>query len=114
MEKYYTPEQAEEIRKRGEVMGEEQIRQVEAEWSELMEKVRVEMEKGTEPTSDAVQRLAAQWMDLVNQFTGGNPEIVKAVGNMWNQEQTIHGIDTGEMRKMMEYISKALAANHGA
>jgi hypothetical protein len=35
------------------------------------------------------------------------------VGNMWQQEENIHGIDTHEMREMMGYISAASAHARG-
>ncbi len=110
-EKYYTPEQLEALQRRREEVGEERIRAAEAEWAELMNEVRVEMEAGTDPSSERVQRLARRWMGLVSEFTGGDPGIERSVGNMWRQEENIHGIDTAEMREMMEYISRAMAAN---
>ncbi|CAA9452108.1 MAG: Transcriptional regulator, MerR family [uncultured Rubrobacteraceae bacterium] len=109
--RYYTPEQREEIEERGRGLGEERIRQVEAEWPELMEQVRAEMEAGTDPSDERVQRLAKRWMELVREFTGGNPEIESSVRNVWRQEETIHGVDTGPMREMGEYISRAMAAS---
>ena len=111
LEKYYTPEQRQEIRERGQKVGAERIRQAEAEWQELMEQVRAEMDKGTDPADERVQLLARRWMSLVQEFTGGNPEIEKSVGRMWQQEQTIHGIDTQSMREMMGYISQVIAAS---
>ena len=111
MEKYYTPEQIKELKERAEIWGEERIRKAEADWQELIEEVRAEMNNGSDPASERVQTLAKRWMDLVQGFTGGNPEIERAVGKMWQQEETIHGIDTRSMREMMSYISKALAAS---
>ncbi len=111
LEKYYTPKQLEELKQRRRVLGEERIRQAEAQWSELIEQVRAEMDKGADPASERVQLLAERWMELVNEFTGGNPEIERSVGNMWQQEETIHGIDTSHMREMMEHVSKAIAAS---
>ena len=111
LEKYYTPEQLEELKQRAEMLGEERIRQSQVEWSELIEQVRAEMDKGTDPASETVQRLARRWMDLVNAVTGGNPEIEKSLRKMWQQEETIHGINTREMREMGEYIAKAIAAS---
>jgi DNA-binding transcriptional MerR regulator len=108
--KYYTPEQMEELKQRREQLGDEHIRQVEAEWPELMAKVQAEMDKGTDPADERVQQLARRWMELVREFTGGDPGIAKSVGNMWQQETNIHGIDTANMRKLMEYVQQALAA----
>jgi DNA-binding transcriptional MerR regulator len=110
-EKYYTPEQLKEIKERGQKLGAERIRQAEAEWKELIEQVRAEMEKGTDPASEPVQRLAKRWMGLIQEFTGGNPEIAKSLRTLWQQEPTIHGLETGPMREMGEYISKAMAAS---
>jgi DNA-binding transcriptional MerR regulator len=110
-EKYYTPEQLEALQRRREEVGEGRIRAAEAEWAELMNEVRAEMEAGTDPSSERVQRLARRWMGLVSEFTGGDPGIERSVGNMWRQEENIHGIDTAGMREMMEYISRAMVAN---
>jgi hypothetical protein len=110
LEKYYVPEQLEELEQRRGSLGEERIRQAEAEWAELMEQVRAEMERGTDPSNERVRLLAGRWMELVHEFTGGNPGIERSVGNMWQQEETIHGIDTRQMRDMMEYVSKASTA----
>ena len=110
LEKYYVPEQLEELEQRRGILGEERIRQAEAEWAELMEQVRAEMERGTDPSNERVRLLAGRWMELVHEFTGGNPGIERSVGNMWQQEETIHGIDTRQMQDMMEYVSKASTA----
>jgi DNA-binding transcriptional MerR regulator len=110
LEKYYTPEQLEWLRQRGEQLGEERIRQVEAEWPELMAQVRAEMEKGTDPASESVQRLARRWRELVREFTGGNPGIEQSLSALYRQEPTVAGLDTQGMRPLMEYVSKALAA----
>src|SRR5215208_5517725 len=111
LEKYYSPEQLEYLEQRRREVGEERIRQAEAEWAELMEKVRAEMEAGTDPSNERVQALAARWMGLVGEFTGGDPGIERSLGNMWQQEENIHGIDTGEVREMGRYVSAAMAAS---
>jgi MerR family transcriptional regulator, thiopeptide resistance regulator len=109
VEKYYTPEQLEEFQERARQFGEERIRQAEADWQELIAQVRAEMDRGTDPASETVQALARRWTALVDAFTGGNPEIHKALQQMWTQEQTIHGMDTAEMRKLREYVYRGTA-----
>jgi MerR family transcriptional regulator, thiopeptide resistance regulator len=109
--RYYTPEQLEYLERRREEVGEERIREVEAEWPRLMEEVRAEMEAGTDPSDERVQALAARWMGLVAEFTGGDPGIERSLNNMWSQEENIHGIDTAETRELGEYVSRALAAS---
>lgn len=110
LDKYYTPEQRKELEERRQAVGDERIRQVEGEWKELMEQVRTEMEKGTDPASESVQALARRWMGLVREFTGGNPGIEKSLGTMYQQEPAVHGMDTGPMKEMMAYIRKATEA----
>ena len=111
LESYYTPEQLEALERHRQQLGEERIRAAEAEWSELIERVRTEMETGTDPADERVQRLAKRWMELVEEFTGRDPGIERSVRNMWRQEENIHGIDTAQMREMMGYISRAIAAS---
>lgn len=106
--KHYSQEQLEYLEQRRQDFGEEQIRQFEAEWAELIENVRAEMEAGTDPSDERVQRLAKRWMELVEAFTGSDPGIERSLGNMWRQEDEVHGYDTSEMRGMMEYISRAM------
>lgn len=111
VERYYTPEQLETLERRGREIGDERIREVEAEWPRLMQDVHAEMEAGADPSDERVQRLAKRWMELVGEFTGGDPGIERSLGNMWRQEENIHDIDTAETRELGEYVSRALAAS---
>lgn len=114
-EKYYTPEQLEQLKVRSRQVGEERIRHAETEdWPQLLAAVRSEMDKGSDPASAPVQALARRWMALVQEFTGGDPGIEKSLRTMYQQEQTIHGMDVGAMRPMMEYMQKAIAAAKSA
>jgi DNA-binding transcriptional MerR regulator len=108
-EKYYTPEQLEELKQRRQVIGEERIRQSQVEWQELIEQVRVEMEKGTDPKSEPVQLLARRWRDLIEEFTGGNPEIEKSLNTMYQQEGSEVASRNSFDTRICDYISKAIA-----
>ncbi|HWE63413.1 MAG TPA: MerR family transcriptional regulator [Chloroflexota bacterium] len=112
MEKYYTPEQLEYLKQRRQTVGEERIREVEAEWPRLIEEVRVEMESGTDPASERVQQLARRWMALVQEFTGGDPGIQQSLSTMYRQEQPqdVHPSLDPRMREYMAYINKALGS----
>jgi DNA-binding transcriptional MerR regulator len=114
LDKYYTPEQREELKQRREALGDERIRQSETEWKELMEQVQAEMDKGTDPADERVQHLARRWTGLVGEFTAGNPSLEKSVARVWREETTVAGIDTANMRRMMEYVGKAMAAGRKA
>ena len=89
VEKYYTPEQLAWLKERADQIGQERIREVEAEWPRLMAEVRAEMEKGTDPGSERVRSLAKRWMGLIREFTGGNPEIEQAARSWWDSEESI-------------------------
>jgi len=104
-EKYYTPAQLGELEERKEKLGEKRIEEVQAEWPRLMAEVKAEMEKGTDPHTERVRDLAARWKGLIDEFTGGNAGITKSLSNVWKQESRVGGYDTGEMRKLMEYLA---------
>ncbi|HVR97334.1 MAG TPA: MerR family transcriptional regulator [Thermoanaerobaculia bacterium] len=110
LEKYYTPEQLEELKQRREALSEGRMREVEREWPELMAQVQAEMDKGTDPADERVQELARRWMGLIQEFTGGNPGIHQSLSRMYQQEPVVHGMDTGAMGGMSEYITRALQA----
>jgi DNA-binding transcriptional MerR regulator len=110
IEKYYTPEQLEQLKARAEQVDPERIREVEAEWPRLMAEVRAEMDKGTDPADPRVQELAKRWEGLVREFTGGDPGIFNSLKRMYESEPKVHGMDTGPIREMRAYIDKALAA----
>jgi DNA-binding transcriptional MerR regulator len=109
-EKYYTPEQLEELSQRREQLGEDRMREVQDEWPKLMDEVRAEMERGTDPADERVQALARRWAGLVREFTGGNPGIERSLGNLYQNESTVHGMDVAGMRPLMEYVQRAQAA----
>ncbi|MGH3087570.1 MAG: TipAS antibiotic-recognition domain-containing protein [Rubrobacteraceae bacterium] len=111
IEKYYTQEQLDYLAKRREEVGEERIKEVEAEWPRLMEEVKTEMEKGTPPEDPRARELARRWMGLIEEFTGGDPGIERSLNDLWNGETEVHGIQTAGAREMGEYISKAMAAS---
>lgn len=86
VEKYYTKEQLEELKERAERIGDEQMREYERQWGELIAAARAEMEKGSDPQSEPVQELARRWRGLVEAFTGGNPGIRDSLQKMYDQE----------------------------
>jgi DNA-binding transcriptional MerR regulator len=117
IENYYTAEQMEYLKKRGELIGEERMRQAPADWSELIAQVRAEMEKGTAPTSPYVQSLAQRWLALINEFTGGDAGITRSLGRVWNEQgdniTAQHGSEY-DPRGVSEYIGQAIAAVKGS
>lgn len=108
-DKYYTPEQMEYLKKRGEELGEEKIKEAEAEWPQLIASVQEEMAKGTDPASEKVQALARRWQELILEFTGGDAGIENSLRNLYSQEPQV-GQQMGMHSSLMEYVARANAA----
>jgi DNA-binding transcriptional MerR regulator len=113
IEKYYSPEQLEQLEHRKQELGEERIRAVEAEWLRLIEQVEAEMGVGTDPANERVQELGRRWMELVEEFTGGDASIRRSLDNLYQQEENVAGLDTAHMRELMDYVGRANAASQG-
>lgn len=111
IEKHYTQEQLDYPARRREIVGEQRIKEVEAEWPRLMDEVRTEMGKGAPPEDPKAQELARRWMGLVAEFTGGDPGIERSLNNVWNNEEEIRSPQTQDNRAMFDYIQKAMAAS---
>lgn len=108
IEKYYTPEQQDYLKARGEQIGQERIRQVETEWQDLIEQARTEMEKGTDPSSESVQALARHWRSLIEEFTGGNSGIRQSLNTMYKQEGAEVASQGAVDSALMDYMSRAM------
>ena len=110
-EKYYTPEQLAELDERGRQLGEERMRAVEQEWKDLIAAVRAEMQNGTPHDDPRVQALARQWNALIEEFTGGNPEIRESLRRMYRDNPNV-AADHGHTHDpaMADYITKASTA----
>jgi MerR family transcriptional regulator, thiopeptide resistance regulator len=108
--KYYTPEQQEYLKERQQLLGEERIRQVEAEWQELIEQAQVEMANGADPASESVQALAQRWLELIQEFTGGNTDIEQSLTTMYQQEGSEVASRGAVNSAVMDYMSRAMTA----
>ena len=80
---------------------------------ELFEKYKTEMEKGIDPSEEAVQKLARRSQELIAAFSGGDPGIEKSLGRMYKQEggpnvMAQHGVQLDP--KVWEYMGKAMSA----
>jgi len=84
--KYYSPEQLEQIARRGAELGPERIGRVQVAWQELFAAFGRAMEEGQDPTSAEVQVLAHRAHALVEEFTGGDPGIRSGLARMYEAE----------------------------
>lgn len=113
VERHYTPEHLETLAARRDALGEAGMRRAEADWETLRAEVKAAMAVGTDPADPEVQALAKRWMALVHAFTGGDPGIRAGLDKVWENAETIHGIDAAAERAAMDYIGRALAAGTG-
>src|SRR5262245_37523036 len=101
IEKYYTPEQLEQLKKRREEGGEEMeqtIQEAPAKWAALHADVKAAMDAGVPPTDPKAQELARRWWALVSAFTGGDAGIYRSLRNMYQSEPNVMGTDTAAMK----------------
>ncbi len=85
-EKYYTPQQMERLKRRGEMLGAETIEAVQREWPQLIAEVKAAMAAGKVPEDPEVRALAARWQELVEMFTGGDPGITRSLASYYRGE----------------------------
>ncbi len=107
IEKHFSPEQLEALRKRGEALGPEALQAAQEEWPRLIASVREEMEKGTDPASDQVQLLANRWTALIQAFSGGDSQIEASLAGMYQAEPDAaaqQGLDPA----LFKYIGAAM------
>jgi DNA-binding transcriptional MerR regulator len=108
-EKHFTPEQLRQLEERAAAVGAERIAEVEAEWPRLIAEVRAAMARGVDPASDEAAGLAARWMGLVAEFTGGDAGIARSVGRLYKEESAMRQ-KTGLDSEIMGWIQRADAA----
>jgi DNA-binding transcriptional MerR regulator len=117
LEKYFTPEQLEQIQERRKEAGEEYLRQKQEEWAELIALVRAEMEKGTDPGDAKVQALAQRWQRLMDESGLADPAMRQAVKRLWEEQGDALAAQHGsqyDSRPVWGYIGRALAAAKGS
>jgi DNA-binding transcriptional MerR regulator len=85
-EKYYTPEQLTQLEQRRQALGEDAIKAVENEWTELFAQLRQHRLAGDPPSDPEVQALRRRASELIQMFTGGDPEIAASLKRMYEQE----------------------------
>src|SRR4051794_37273022 len=109
-QRYYSPEQLEQLERHRRSLGDEAIRDVEREWSEIFATLRAEMEAGTDPADPRLRPLAERGRALLAMFTGGDPGIKQSLNEMWQHEDPAklsHGMVDAEV---MAYYGRVQAA----
>jgi DNA-binding transcriptional MerR regulator len=109
-EKYYTPEQLEQLEQRRQALGDDAIKKAEQEWAELIAAVEEERARGTDPADPRVQELARRWQGLIEQFTGGDPGIFQSLKNMYDSEGVESASRGAVSPDLMDYVGRIMEA----
>ncbi len=109
IEKYYSPAQLEALAQRKEQLGEDAMRAAEQEWPELIRRMRVEMERGTDPAAPETAALARRWRALMQAFSGGDAAIEGATAQAYREEPGL-AADMGLDAALFAYAGRAMAA----
>jgi DNA-binding transcriptional MerR regulator len=103
MGKYFNEEAKAKIRERQGLWSPELHERVSRQWAELFSEVEAAL--GTDPASPAARKLAERWDALVNEFTGGDPEIAEGLKAMYRDRE-----NWPEQSKQMPLIRPELHA----
>jgi DNA-binding transcriptional MerR regulator len=86
LEEHWGPEAMGRIAARREALGEDAIREVEEAWPVLFADVRSAMDEGVDPADPRAQALGRRWRELVEAFTGGDPEIASGLARLYREQ----------------------------
>jgi MerR family transcriptional regulator, thiopeptide resistance regulator len=112
-EKYYTPEQLQQLEQRRQALGEDAIKAVEQEWKEIYAKLADLRERGVDPGAPEAQAVGDRAAELIEMFTGGDPGITESLRRMYQQEdpkKLTRGMGSPEDMAYMGEIRKAKLA----
>ena len=112
-ERYYTPEQLEQLSERAEAMGEDGMRKAEQDWADLLAEVAEEQRKGTDPGDPRMQELAGRWVALIERFTGGDPGIAASLKTMYASEGPAKASRGAVSSELMAYAGEAVRIRQG-
>ena len=111
-ERYYTPEQLEQLEQRRQRIGEDKIREVEAEWAEIFATLRAELDAGTDPADPKLRPIGERSGELMLMFTGGDPGIEASLKNMYESEGPEKASRGMADPEVSAYLGKVRAAAH--
>jgi DNA-binding transcriptional MerR regulator len=110
MDRYYTQEQLDQLEQRRNELGREGMEKAHRDWAEVIGEVEAEYARGTPPDDPRMQRLAARWTDLIEQFTGGDPGIRASLQRMYDEEGPEVASRGAVRPELMDYVRRAQEA----
>lgn len=113
MERYYTPEQLEQLSARAEALGEDGMREAQDAWAALIAELEAERVAGTDPADPRLDPLVERWTELINQFTGGDPGLHASLNRRYEAEGPERASRGAIGAETMAYAGEAIAARRG-
>ncbi len=110
-DRYYTTEQQAELARRRDALGPEGMRAAGQAWADLIAEAEAERAAGTDPAAPRIQEIASRWRSLVEQFTGGDPDISEALGRMYHEEGVERASRGAVSGDLMVYVGRALSVS---
>ncbi|WP_395700802.1 MerR family transcriptional regulator [Aquabacterium sp.] len=86
--------------------------EVDEQWQQLVDEIRVAMAAGLAAEDGTVQRLAQRWMNLMHDWMGGDFDRMLRWGQMYEAEPSMHGrggMDLAVVRYIEQAVSLRLA-----
>jgi len=111
---YFTPEQLEKARRRHEEPGfAERLRDWQTRCAHLVDKIKVEIRRGTDPAGPEAQALARQWDGTMREMSNGARHILSAIYAKIDgrgPQAAAHGILDADT---WDFLKRTLAAGYG-
>ena len=111
-ERYYTPDQLDQLEQRRQALGEDAIKDVEREWSEIFATLKQEMDNGTDPADPRLRPIGERSKQLLEMFTGGDPGIQASLKRMYETEGPEKASRGMADPAVFEYLAQVRAAAH--
>jgi len=111
-ERYYTPEQLDQLEQRRQQLGEDAIKDVEREWAEIFATLKQEMDNGTDPADPRLRPIGERSRELLDMFTGGDPGIQASLKRMYETEGPEKASRGMADPAVFEFLARVRAAAH--
>ncbi|MBK1812116.1 MerR family transcriptional regulator [Clostridium sp. YIM B02505] len=110
--KYFTKEQQLKLKKQYDILNQNNGSETFESWSNIISSFQAEMDNGTPVDDVKVIKLAKQWQEGINFFTGGDSEIIHSA-ELYYMDNPQAAKGNGMSSELYEYIKKALANIEG-
>jgi MerR family transcriptional regulator, thiopeptide resistance regulator len=85
--KYYSESAQAKVEERKSLWSPELQERVTRDWNELTKDIETAIAEGVAPADERAQALAARWSCLIEEFTGGDPEIRAGLNKMYADQE---------------------------